>query len=73
MERIHLTIPSDLYVRLNDEIQSIKMTKVHAIRIAIEQWLEAQTERQMAEGYIAMANENKKLLKDFESVDKENW
>ncbi len=73
MERINLTLPFNLYKRFDEEIKEKNMNKVEAIRIAISSWLDSQISQKMADGYSALAEENLSMLKDFETIDKENW
>jgi len=72
-ERISLTLPPNLYKRFDEEIKANNMKKVEAIRLAVSSWLDSRVSQRMADGYTALAEENLKMLKDFETIDNENW
>lgn len=73
MERITLTLPPRLYKQFNEIIKEQNMKKVEAIRIAIRSWINSLISQQMAEGYSVLAEENLEMLKEFETIDNENW
>ena len=72
-KRVSLTLPGQLHDELTSASREQNISKVAAIRLAIESWLEEQVQAEMAEGYAAIAQDSARIMQEFEHVDRENW
>ena len=72
-KRMSLILSGALYGELSVAAKEDNSTHVAVIRRAIEGWLEERKIAKMREGYLAMAEEDMKIMEEFKYVDRENW
>ncbi len=72
-KRVNLSLPVPLYNELSQVVHEEELTYTEAIRRAVADWLDQRTKAKMVQGYKVLAQENHKLLAEFEHVDGETW
>lgn len=72
-KRVNLSLPEPLYNQLSAVVHEEALTYTEAIRRAVADWLDQRTQAKMVEGYKIQAQENLRLLAEFEHVDEETW
>jgi len=73
--RLNVILPKDLAESLNDIAGPRNRSRVisESIREYIRQRKKAELEKQLEEGYRALAKGNIALAREFEAVDLEGW
>ena len=72
-ERVHVTLPTNVYVELLSFSKELNMKYLDAIREAIIDWNKAKKSELRREGYLARAEENLALMEEFKEIDREVW
>jgi len=74
-EHINITIPVSLKTRIDEESKRERIGRSTLIQKAVSFYLEiskkSRTKRLLAEGYLEMAGESIKMIKEFENIDNE--
>lgn len=73
--RMNITIPEDLFHKLNKFVGSRKKSQfiAQALKEGIEKIQYKELQRALEEGYRARKQESHSIAKEFESVDLEGW
>ena len=72
MIRLNITLPVDLMEQIRKEKNKSRFI-AEAVREKIEREQKREMERLMKEGYSETARQDKKLVKDWEKADSEEW
>jgi metal-responsive CopG/Arc/MetJ family transcriptional regulator len=72
MIRLNITLPDDLVEQLGKEKNKSRFI-AEALREKIEREKKREMESLMKEGYSEAARQDKKLVKDWEKADIEEW
>ena len=75
-KKIIVEFPSDLYARTEIAVAELAVNRSVLIRSAVELYLETlnrrKLERELAEGYVANADLNRRIAEEFAYSDSEN-
>ncbi len=75
--RLNLLLPGELLEELRRRAEKFETTPPELARRLLRQGLEElereELDRRLVEGYRALAEENRRLLKEFSAVDREGW
>ena len=76
MEYLNITFPEDLKQALDREAKRERTKRSTLIQKAVKVYLELKRRKKMVtllkEGYQEMAGESQKVMRDFESLDRES-
>jgi metal-responsive CopG/Arc/MetJ family transcriptional regulator len=77
MVYLNITFPEDLKKELDLEVRQERTKRSTLIQKAVRTYLKLKHQKAvdvlLREGYQEMAAESKKVMKDFEKIDRESW
>ena len=75
--RLNLLLPAELLEYLRQRAEGLEMRVPELARRLLRQGLDGikreELDRRLVDGYQELAAENRKLLEEFSSVDREGW